>query len=81
MYITIGGCFKAFILPECSLFFHANNDIYNLAVDLSNYLIVGRLCLAVPSVLWIDILNKFDILFSDDLERLFLTRSNIQYII
>lgn len=30
----------------------------------------GRLCPAAPSVLGIDILNKFDISFSDELERL-----------
>jgi hypothetical protein len=73
-----GGSFKAFILPECSLFFYANNGIHNLAVGdlgLSNYLTVdGRLCPAVPSVLGINILNKFDISYSDDLERLLLTQ-------
>lgn len=80
MYTAMGGSFKAFILPECSLFFYADMGIYNLEVgdlSLSNYHTVdGRLCPAVPSVLGIDILNKFDISFSDDLERLFLTRNN-----
>jgi hypothetical protein len=33
------------------------------------------LCPHVASVLGIDILNKFDISFSDDLERLFLTQN------
>jgi hypothetical protein len=53
--------------------------VHNLVIGdlgLSNYLTVdGRLCPAVPSVLGIDILNKFDITYSDDSERLFLTRS------
>ena len=75
----MGGSFKSFILPECSLFFYANTGIHNQVVGdlgLSNYLTVdGRLCPAVPSVLGIDILNKFDISYSDDLERLFLTRN------
>ncbi len=80
-YTGMGGSFKAFLLPECSLFFYANTGIYNLVVgDLSllNYLTVdGRLCPRVARILGIDILNKFDISFSDDLERLFLTQ-NIQ---
>jgi len=78
-YTGMGGSFKAFLLPECSLFFYANTGIYNLAVgdlSLSNYLTVdGRLCPPVASVLGIDILNKFDFSFSDSLEILFLTRS------
>ena len=82
MYTAMGGSFKAFIVPECSLFFYANTGIYNLEVGdlgLSNYLTIdGRLCPAVSSVLGIDVLNKFDISFSDDLERLFLTRNNRQ---
>ena len=81
-YTAMGGSFKAFILPECTLFFYASTGIYNLDVGdlgLSNYLTVdGRLCPAVPSVLGIDILNKFEISFSDDLEKLLLTRSNSQ---
>ena len=76
MYTAMGGSFKTFILPECSLFFYSNTGIFNLEVGdlgLSNYLTVdGRLCPAVPSVLGIDILNKFDISFSDNLERLFI---------
>jgi hypothetical protein len=79
IYTGMGGSFKAFLLPECSLFFYANTGIYNLVVDdlgLSNYLTVdGRLCPHVASVLGIDILNKFDISFSNDLERVFLKRS------
>jgi hypothetical protein len=79
MYTGMGGSFKAFLLPECSLFFYANTGIYNLVVgdlSLSNYLTVdGRLCPHVASVLGIDILNKFDISFSNDLERVFLKRS------
>jgi hypothetical protein len=79
IYTGMGGSFKAFILPECSLFFYADTGIYDLVVGdlgLSNYLTVdGRLCPPVASVLGIDILNKFGISFSDDLERLFLTRS------
>ena len=65
VFTGMGGSFKAFILPECSLFFYANTGIHSLAagdLGLSNYLTVdGRLCPAVPSVLGIDILNKFDI--------------------
>jgi hypothetical protein len=80
IYTAMGGSFKAFVLPECSLFFYADMGIYDLDVGdlgLSNYLTVdGRLCPAVPSVLGIDILNKFDISFSNDLERLYLTRNN-----
>jgi hypothetical protein len=76
----MGGSFKAFILPECSLFFYANTGMYKLEIGdlgLSNYLTIdGRLCPAVPSVLGIDILNKFNISYSDDLERLFLTQSD-----
>ena len=79
IYTGMGGSFKAFILPECSLVFNSNTGIYDLVVGdlgLSNYLTVdGRLCPPVASVLGIDILNKFGISFSDDLERLFLTRS------
>ena len=79
IYTGMGGSFKAFILPECSLFFYANTGIYDLVVGnlgLSNYLTVdGRLCPPVASVLGIDILNKFSISFSDDLERLFLIQS------
>lgn len=79
IYTGMGGSFKAFILPECRLFFYANTGIYDLVIGdlgLSNYLTVdGRLCPPVASVLGIDILNKFGISFSDDLERLFLTRS------
>jgi hypothetical protein len=82
MYTTMGGSFRTFILPECSLFFYTNTGIFNLVagdLGLSNYLTIdGRLCPAVPSVLGIDILNKFDISFSADLERLFLTRSDRQ---
>ena len=78
IYTAMGGSFKAFILPECSLFFYTNTGIHNLAVGdlgLSNYLTVdGRLCPAVASVLGIDILSKFDISCSDNLERLFLTQ-------
>jgi hypothetical protein len=76
-YTGMGGSFKAYLLPECSLFFYADNGIYNLHVgelSLSNYLTVdGRLCPPVASVLGIDILHKFDISFSNDLERVFLT--------
>ena len=79
IYTTMGGSFKALILPECSLFFYANTGIYNLAVGdlgVSNYLTVdGRLCPPVASVLGIDILNKFSISFSNDLDRLFLTQT------
>lgn len=79
IYTTMGGSFKALILPECSLFFYANTAIYNLAVGdlgVSNYLTVdGRLCSPVASVLGIDVLNKFDISFSKDLDRLFLTQT------
>lgn len=78
IYTAMGGSFKAFILPECSLFFYANTGIHSLGVGdlgLSNYLTVdGRLCPAVASVLGIDILSKFDISCSDNLERLFLTQ-------
>ena len=78
IYTAMGGSFKAFILPECSLFFYANTGMYKLEIGdlgLSNYLTIdGRLCPAVPSVLGIDILNKFNISYSDDLERLFLTQ-------
>ena len=80
IYTAMGGSFKAFILPECSLFFYTNTGIHNLAVGdlgLSNYLTVdGRLCPAVASVLGIDALNKLDISFSDDLERPFLTQND-----
>jgi hypothetical protein len=76
----MGGSVKAFILYNCSLFLYTDVGIYNLTVsefDLSNYLTVdGRLCPPVASVLGIDILKNFDFSFSDDLERLFLTRSN-----
>jgi hypothetical protein len=79
VFTGMGGSFKAFILPECSLFFYANTGIHSLAagnLGLSNYLTVdGRLCPAVPSVMGIDILNKFDISYSEDLERLFLTQN------
>ena len=79
VFTGVGGSFKAFILPECSLFFYANNGIHNLLIGdlgLSIYLTVdGRLCPAVPSVLGIDILNKFNITYSDNLERLFLTQN------
>jgi hypothetical protein len=78
-YTGMGGSFKAYLLPECSLFFYADNGIYNLHtgdLSLSNYLTVdGRLCPPAASVLGIDILDKFDISFSDDLERAFLTRN------
>jgi hypothetical protein len=80
MYTAMGGSFKTFILPECSLFFYTNTGIHSLVVGdlgLSNYLTVdGRLCPAVASVLGIDILSKFDISFSDNLERLFLTQND-----
>ncbi|HZD34123.1 MAG TPA: hypothetical protein VE130_02875 [Nitrososphaeraceae archaeon] len=79
-FTGLGGSVKAFILSQCSLLLYADTGIYNLAVDeldLSNYLTVdGRLCPPAASVLGIDILNKFDISISDDLERLFLTQSN-----
>lgn len=79
-FIGMGGSVKAFILSNCSLFLYTDVGIYNLTVselDLSNYLTVdGRLCPPVASVLGIDILKNFDFSFSDDLERLFLTRSN-----
>jgi hypothetical protein len=59
--------------------FYANTGINNLVIGdlgLSNYLTVnGRLCPPLASVLGIDILNKFDISFSEDLERLFLTQN------
>ena len=78
IYTAMGGSFKAFVLPECRLFFYANTAIYDLTVGdlgVSNYLTVdGRLCPPVASVLGIDVLNKFDISFSKDLERLFLTQ-------
>jgi predicted aspartyl protease len=78
-YTGMGGSFKAFFLPECSLFFHANTGIYDLVIGdlgLSNYITVdGRLCPPVASVLGIDILNKFDFSFSDSLETLFLKRN------
>jgi hypothetical protein len=80
VFTGMGGSVKAFILPECTLFFYADEGIHNLAAGdlvLSNYLTVdGRLCPAVPSVLGIDILNKFDISYSDDLERLFLAQND-----
>lgn len=76
----MGGSVKAFILSQCSLLLYADIGACSLAVgelDLSNYLTVdGRLCPPVASVLGIDILIKFDISVSDDLERLYLTRSN-----
>ena len=79
VFTGMGGSFKAFILPECSLFFYADTGMHNLDIGdlgLSNYLTVdGRLCPAFPSVLGIDILNKFDISYSDDLGTLFLTRA------
>jgi hypothetical protein len=82
VYTAMGGSFKAFILPECSLFFYADTGMYNLEIGnlgLSNYLTIdGRLCPAVPSVLGIDILNKFNISYSDDLERLFLAQRDRQ---
>ena len=78
-YTGMGDSVKSFLLPECSLFFYANTGIYDLVIGdlgLSNYLTVdGRLCPHVASVLGIDILNKFDISFSNDLERVFLKRS------
>ena len=79
VFTGMGGSLKAFILPECSLFFYANTGIHSLVagdLGLSNYLTVdGRLCPAVPSVLGVDILNKFDISYSEDLEKLFLTQN------
>jgi hypothetical protein len=78
-FTGMGGSFKTFLLPECSLYFYANTGIFILVVGnlgISNYLTVdGRLCPAVASVLGIDILNKFDISFSNDLERLFLMKN------
>ena len=48
VFTGMGGSFKAFILPECSLFFYANTGIHSLTagdLGLSNYLTVdGRLC-------------------------------------
>jgi predicted aspartyl protease len=80
IYTATSGSFKAFILPECSLFFYANTGMYNLEIGdlgLSNYLTVdGRLCPTGPSVLGIDILNKFNISYSDNLERLILIQSD-----
>jgi hypothetical protein len=79
IYTGMGGSVKAFLLPECSLFFYANTGIYNLVagdLGLSNYLTAdGRLCPPVTSVLGIDILNKFNFSFSESLETLFLTRN------
>lgn len=79
-FTGMGGSVKAFILSQCSLLLYADIGVCNLAVgelDLSNYLTVdGRLCPPVASVLGIDILIKFDISVSDDLERLYLTRSS-----
>ena len=68
----MGGSFKTFVLPECRLFFYANTGMYNLEVGNLGFKIVSPLMVVCVqqflSVLGIDILNKFNISYSDDLD-------------
>jgi hypothetical protein len=55
IYTAMGGSFKAFILPECSLFFYTNTGIHSLGVGdlgLSNYLTVDVDYVQLFHVFW-----------------------------
>jgi hypothetical protein len=66
-FIGLGGIVRGYLLQKCTLVFKSNTGRYNLFLDnisVSDYeTIDGMSCPAVPSVLGIDVLDKFDLLF------------------
>jgi hypothetical protein len=65
VFTGMGGSFKAFILPECSLFFYANTGIHNLAVGdlgLSNYLTVDGSYVQLFQVFW-ELMSLINLIF------------------
>jgi hypothetical protein len=65
IYTAMGGSFKAFILPECSLFFYANTGIHSLGVGdlgLSNYLTVDGSYVQLFQVFW-ELMSLINLIF------------------
>jgi hypothetical protein len=69
IYTGIGGSVKGYILSQTTLFFKSNLGRYNIPIDNLSVMdyenIDGKPCPISASMLGIDILSKFDILFRD----------------
>jgi hypothetical protein len=66
-YISMGGAVDAYILEQCTLIFSTNLGKFDIPIDklsVSDYMTTdSRPCPILPSVIGIDILTTFDILF------------------
>jgi hypothetical protein len=66
-FTGLGGTVKGYLLRQCTLTFKSNIGRYDLYLDnlsVSDYETTdGRPCPIVPSVLGIDVLDKFDLIF------------------
>jgi Aspartyl protease len=65
----LGGTVRGYLLQQCTLIFKSNIGRYDLSLanlSVSDYeTIDGRTCPVLPSVLGIDILDKFDLMFEE----------------
>jgi hypothetical protein len=76
LFVGVGGGVMGYLLQECTLIFNSNIGRHDIPVgDLSVsdfQTIDGKRCPALPSMLWIDVLDKFDLLFETN--RVFLRK-------
>jgi hypothetical protein len=71
VYSGIGGSsYQGYLLPGCKLFFKTNKGRLIMPLNTLSVMdfqtISGEFCPASSSILGIDILNRFDLLFEDD---------------
>lgn len=76
LFNSVVGPIRGYLLPQCTLIFKSNTGVYSMPV--------GELCIydyqninndsyfIVPSVIGIDIISQFDLLFEDEKEQMYL---------
>jgi hypothetical protein len=76
IYEGVGGGVMGYLLQECTFVFNSNIGRYDIPLgdlSVSDFLTIdGKPCPPLPSMLGIDVLDKFDLLF--EANRIFLRK-------
>jgi hypothetical protein len=76
IFNSVAGRIRGYLLPQSTLIFESNAGAFNMPVgelSISDYETTNRnLYHILPSVIGIDIISQFDLLFEDGNERMYM---------
>jgi hypothetical protein len=76
IFDSVAGQIRGYLLPQSTLIFKSNAGAYSMPVgelSISDYQTTNRnLYPIIPSVIGIDIISQFDLLFEDGNERMYM---------